>query len=119
MIAIRGATQIETDTVPSYLDAVGELCDAILRDNALDPADIISAIFTTTHDLSADFPARIARLHGWTAVPMIGAQEVPVPGSLPRCCRVLLHVDRPRGTAPKHVYLRGAHVLRPDFVRPQ
>jgi chorismate mutase len=117
MIAIRAATQIGEDTVPAYLDAVGELIDAIMHENKLDPSEIVSAIFTTTHDLSADFPARIARLRGWTEVPMIGAQEVPVPGSLARCCRVLLHVDRPRTVTPKHVYLRAAQILRPDFVR--
>jgi chorismate mutase len=39
-----------------------------------------------------------------------------VPGSLPMCLRILLHVNTDK-TADQivHVYLRGARVLRPDF----
>ncbi len=56
---------------------------------------------------------RAARVAGWNAVPMICSREIPVPGSMPRVIRVLLHVDSdgPR----RHVYLRGAQALRPDL----
>jgi chorismate mutase len=113
MRGLRGATQIEANTVEAMEDAVVEMCKEIERRNAIGPPDIVWAIFTVTHDIDADFPARAARVAGWGAVPMICSREIPVPGSLPRCVRVLLHVD---GEGPRnHVYLRGAQVLRPDL----
>lgn len=120
MIAIRGAIQIDEDTAESIGRAVESLCAEITRANTLDPEEIISAIFTLTPDLHAAFPALSARKQGWGDVPMICARELDVPGSLPRVCRVLLHVNRTasrtaRGT---HVYLGGARALRPDLARP-
>ena len=117
MRGIRGATQVTENTVEAIEDAVVELCREIGRRNQLEPADIVWAIFTVTHDLDADFPARAARVSGWNAVPMICSQEIPVPGSMPRVVRVLLHVD---SEGPRdHVYLRGAQALRPDLhVKP-
>jgi chorismate mutase len=117
MRGLRGATQIAANTVPAIEEAVVELCREIEARNEIGPADIVWAIFTVTHDLDADFPARAARVAGWNAVPMICSQEIPVAGSMPRVVRVLLHVDSdgPRN----HVYLRGAQALRPDLhVRP-
>jgi chorismate mutase len=117
MRGLRGATQISANTVPAMEEAVVELCREIEARNDIRAADIVWAIFTVTHDIDADFPARCARLAGWGEVPMICSREIPVPGSMPRVIRVLLHVDRdgPRN----HVYLRGAQGLRPDLhVRP-
>ena len=94
-------------------EAVVELCQELTRRTDLDPEEITWAIFTVTHDLDADFPARGARVQGWHQVPMICSQEIPVPGSMPRVIRVLLH-SVARGT-PHHVYLRGAQALRPDL----
>ncbi|WP_242394085.1 chorismate mutase [Anaeromyxobacter oryzisoli] len=115
MRGLRGATQVAANTVEAIEEAVVELCAEITRRNELHPSQIVWAIFTVTHDLDADFPARAARLQGWNEVPMIDSQEIPVPGSLPRVIRVLLHVDSdgPRN----HVYLRGAQALRPDLHR--
>jgi chorismate mutase len=119
MRGIRGATQIEANTVEAMEEAVAELCAALVERNGIRPEDIGWAIFTVTHDLDADFPARAARVrNGWHMVPMICSREIPVPGSLPRVIRVLLHVealDRP----VRHVYLRGARALRPDLVEPE
>jgi chorismate mutase len=113
MRGIRGATQVAENTVAAIEDAVVELCQELGRRNQLAPAEIVWAIFTVTHDLDADFPARAARLQGWNDVPMICSQEIPVPGSMPRVIRVLLHVD---SSGPRsHVYLRGAEALRPDL----
>ena len=117
MRGIRGATQVSANTVPAIEEAVVELCQEIEKRNEIRPADIVWAIFTVTHDLDADFPARAARVAGWSEVPMICSREIPVPGSMPLCIRVLLHVDSdgPRN----HVYLRGAQALRPDLhVKP-
>jgi chorismate mutase len=119
MRGIRGATQIEANTVEAMDQAVAELCQALVDRNGLRPEEIGWAIFTVTHDLDADFPARAARTRcGWHMVPMICSREIPVPGSLPRAIRVLLHVetlDRP----VRHVYLRGARALRPDLAEPE
>jgi chorismate mutase len=117
MRGLRGATQISANTVQAMEDAVVELVRELETRNGIAPADITWAIFTVTHDIDADFPARAARVAGWSQVPMICSQEIPVPGSMPRVVRVLLHVDSdgPRN----HVYLRGAQALRPDLhVKP-
>jgi chorismate mutase len=115
MLAIRGAIQVEKDSPAAISAAVAALCEGITRANGLGPGRIVSAIFTLTPDLSSAFPARAAREHGWGDVPMICAQEIPVPDSPPRICRVLLHV---KGSGrPRHVYLRGARgLLRPDLA---
>ncbi len=117
MRGLRGATQISANTIPAMEEAVVELCREIERRNDIAPKDIVWAIFTVTHDIDADFPARAARVAGWTDVPMICSREIPVPGAMPRVIRVLLHVD---GDGPRnHVYLRGAQALRPDLhVKP-
>lgn len=115
MLAIRGAIQVERDSPAAISAAVATLCEAISRANRLSPGRIISAIFTLTPDLSSHFPARAAREHGWKNVPMLCAQEIPVPQAPPRICRVLVHV-RGRGSA-RHVYLGGAlDLLRPDLA---
>ncbi len=117
MRGIRGATQVAANTVPAIEEAVVELCQELERRNEIGPSEIVWAIFTVTRDLDADFPARAARAAGWTDVPMICSQEIPVPGSMPFVIRVLLHLDSegPRN----HVYLRGAQALRPDLhVKP-
>jgi chorismate mutase len=113
MRGIRGATQAAANTREAIEEAVVELCQELTARNRLTPDEITWAIFTVTHDLDADFPARGARVQGWHQVPMICSQEIPVPGSMPRVIRVLLHVET-RGT-PHHVYLRAARALRPDL----
>jgi chorismate mutase len=116
MRGIRGATQIEANTVKAMEDGVAELCRALSESNRIAQDEIVWAIFTVTHDLDADFPARAAReVGGWSKVPMICSREIPVPGSLPRTIRVLIHVDSGTPADARHVYLRGARVLRPDL----
>lgn len=96
--------------------AITEGTQVLLREiserNALVPEEVVSIFFTLTPDLNAEFPARAARASGWD-VPMLDMQEVPVPGALPRCIRVLLHVQR--SAKVRHAYLRGARSLRPDL----
>jgi len=113
MRAIRGAITVDQNSREALSAAVKELVESIVRENQLAPADIVSAIFTLTPDLDADFPARPAREAGWQDVPMICAQEIAVPGALARVCRLILHAKGRK--APKHVYLREAKVLRPDL----
>lgn len=115
--ALRGATTVEQDDPGSIERATRELLLAIMAANDLAPDALVSAIFTMTEDLRSDFPARTARDLGWTDVPFLCTVEIPVPGSLAKCIRVLLHVEtgRPR-SAMRHVYLHGARVLRPDLT---
>lgn len=97
-------------------DAIAEATQTLLKElarrNDLCPDEVVSAFFTLTPDLDADFPARAARAAGWD-VPMLDMQEIAVPGALSRCLRILLHVDRT--TPVRHAYLRGAAALRPDL----
>ena len=114
--ALRGATQVDRDDRAEIHAAVAELVTAVLTRNELEPADLISIVFTATPDLTADFPAYAARLVGITDVPLLCATEIDVPGAMPRVVRLLAHVetDRPR-EALRHVYLRGASALRTDL----
>jgi chorismate mutase len=112
---IRGATTVEENTAQAILTATRELLELIVESNDLKVEDVASAIFTTTPDLTAAFPARAAREMGWHDVALLDAQEIPVPGSLERCIRILIHWNTERSaTEIHHVYLRGAQILRPD-----
>ncbi|MFM7036672.1 MAG: chorismate mutase [Planctomycetaceae bacterium] len=114
---IRGATTVQQDTPDQIRAAARELMEEILRRNQIaDFDDVISAVFTTTADLNSAFPAEAARAMGMNFVPLLCAQEIPVPGSMPRCLRILLHVnsDRPPRDI-EHVYLHDAQKLRPDL----
>lgn len=116
--AVRGATTVDADDPEHIRAATRELLETMAARNEIRPRDVVSAIFTVTDDLISEFPARAARELGWTDVPLLCTREIPVPGALPRCIRVLLHVEtvRPRD-AVHHVYLAGARVLRPDLLR--
>ena len=115
---IRGATTIKADTKENVLSATHELLDAIQAANPdLKLDDIASAIFSTTEDVASAYPALAARQMGWDLVPMMCAREIPVPGSLPLCIRVLIHWNTNKEqSAINHIYLRDAVKLRPDLV---
>ncbi len=118
---IRGATTVIADQPDLILQATRELLEAILQENeGLRTEDVASAIFTVTDDLTSTFPAQGARQMGWGLVPMMCAREIPVPGSLPRVSRVLVHWNTqiPQSEI-RHVYLRDAVKLRPDLVAAQ
>lgn len=114
---IRGATSVERDEPARILDATEELLREIVRRNDIAPKDIASALFTVTPDLTAEFPAAAARRMGWTLVPMLNFTEIDVPAGLPRCIRVMVHVNTTRGQHEiTHVYLNAARALRPDLA---
>jgi chorismate mutase len=118
---IRGAITVSADQPDLILQATRELLEAILDENAgMTPEDVSSAIFTVTDDLTSTFPAQAAREMGWELVPMLCGREIPVPNSLPRVIRVLVHwnTELPQSEI-KHVYLREAVKLRPDLVAAQ
>lgn len=118
---IRGATTVDADVSDQILAATQELLRAILDRNGIKNFDdVVSAVFTTTPDLTSTFPAEAARALGMSYVPLLCAGEIAVPGAMPRCIRVLLHVETtrtPREIA--HVYLRDAKRLRPDVTSAQ
>jgi chorismate mutase len=115
--AIRGATTIPRDDRDALHQATAELLAAIAEANGITPGDVISTIFTATPDVTSDFPAVAARAAGWEKVPLLCTREMAVAGALPRCLRVLLHVESPgAGWRPRHIYLREAAGLRPDIV---
>jgi chorismate mutase len=118
---IRGAISVEEDTPAEVLAATRELLEAILSSNGLSEYDdIISAVFTTTPDLISAFPAEAARGLGMNHVPLLCASEIAVAGAMPRCIRVLLHVNSDRKPDEiVHVYLRDARKLRPDMQSAQ
>jgi chorismate mutase len=114
---IRGAITVERNHREDILAATTELLQALIQRNELQAEDIASAIFTVTDDLDAAFPALAARTLGWTEIALICTREIPVPGSLDKCIRVLLHVNTEHSAAElQHVYLRGAARLRPDLA---
>jgi chorismate mutase len=118
---IRGATNVPADTPAEVLSATTELLREIFRANEIDTFDeIVSAIFTTTSDLTSAFPAEAARALGMNQVPLLCTCEIPVPGSMGRCIRILLHLNTDKAQSEMvHVYLREAKRLRPDVSSAQ
>ncbi|MGH2949235.1 MAG: chorismate mutase [Solirubrobacteraceae bacterium] len=115
LIALRGATTVEANEAESILAATQDLMGQLLARNRLDADSIVSCVFTLTADLDAEFPAVAARRMGLSRVPLLCAREIPVPGSLPRVIRVLMHCYPPVGVDPQHVYLGEARRLRLDL----
>lgn len=112
---IRGATTCEANTREAILAATRELLEVLIERNGIHPDDIASAIFTTTTDLDAEFPAVAARALGWTDTALLCGHEMHVPGSLRSCIRVLIHWNTAlRADELVHVYINGAKNLRPD-----
>ena len=114
---VRGAITVEDNEARAILSATEELLQALIDANGLRQEDVASVIFTTTGDLDAVCPAVAARQLGWTRTALLCLQEMAVPGSLPRCIRVLVHWNTERAIDEiQHVYLREARCLRPDLV---
>ena len=110
---------MEDNESGAILSATEELLLAVLERNELEAADLVSCIFTLTDDLDAEFPAVAARRIGLDGVPLLCTREIPVPGSLPRVIRVLVHCYPSSGGEPRHVYLREATQLRRDLEAAQ
>jgi len=112
---VRGATTADANTPEEILKATRQLLALMIRQNGIREEDVASAIFTTTPDLDAEFPALAARQLGWFDVAMMCLHELDVPGSLRRCIRILLHwnTDKPPDQIV-HVYIKEAANLRPD-----
>lgn len=114
--ALRGAITVDADDPARIVAATVDLLRAMLERNDARPEDLISVVFTATTDLVSEFPAAAARTIGISDVPLLCAQEIPVPDAVPRCIRVLMHLYTERDYASlRHVYLGGARALRTDL----
>jgi chorismate mutase len=115
---VRGATTIDRNEREDILTATRQLLALMIRTNGIEARDVASAVFTTTQDVNAEFPALAARQLGWLDVPMLCSHEMAVPGSLPLCIRVMImwNTDK-RQQEIEHVYLREAKRLRPDLTK--
>jgi chorismate mutase len=112
---VRGATTVEGTNRELILTATAELLERMVRANGIEPEDVASAIFTTSPDLTAEYPALAARLMGWRDVALLCGHEMAVPGGLERCVRILLLWNTRRSASEvEHVYIHGAANLRPD-----
>lgn len=119
LFALRGANSVQSNTREAIVGATAALMEELLTRNKLVPEQLVSCIFTVTDDLDAEFPAVAARNIGLNAVPLICAREVPVPGSLPRVVRVLVHYYAADDHEPRHVYMGEARTLRADLESAQ
>lgn len=115
--AIRGATTLDSDTRGDVVARTQELVRQVMEANDLEPADVISMLFTASQDVTSEFPAVAVRALGFDDVPLLCALELAVEGSMPRCIRLMMHVEGERDRrAYTHVYLHDAAALRPDLV---
>jgi chorismate mutase len=115
--AARGAITVERDESRLVLDATARLLKEVLAANAIEPSEVASIFFTSTPDLRSAFPAEAAREVGLTQTALLCAQEIDVPGAVPKVVRILVHFNTDvAADAVKDVYLEGAKALRPDRV---
>ena len=115
LYALRGASSVDRNDPQAIIGATEWLLREIMRRNDLIPDDVVSCIFTLTDDLDAEFPAVAARNIGFDRVPLLCAREVPVPGSVPKVIRILMHYYAPDSHRQQHVYLGDARKLRSDI----
>jgi chorismate mutase len=119
LFALRGANSVERNEAGAILDGTDRLMRELMERNELTAEAIVSCIFTLTDDLNAEFPAVAARRLGLDHVPLLCAREVPVPGSMPRVIRALVHYYASEQHEPQHVYLGEARALRADLESAQ
>ena len=115
LFAVRGAVQAEANEAGAIVAATTELMRELLDRNELSPEALVSCLFTTTDDLDAEFPAVAARNIGLDAVPLLCCREIPVPGSMVRVIRVMVHCYATPDLDPAHVYLGATRALRSDL----
>ena len=110
---IRGAIVADANTGKAIYSATRELLTGLIEGNLLQERDVAAVYFTVTPDLNAGFPAAAARQLGWNHTALMCSTEIPVPGSLPRCIRVLILFNTEKEPHELvNVYLKGTEVLR-------
>ena len=115
--AIRGAITVKKNTQEAIKKSTVELLKTMLEENEIETSQISHAIFTMTKDLNAAYPAKFARTElDFSNVPMMCYQELDIENSLAMCLRIMLVVNcEKKQSEIKHVYLKGAEILRPDL----
>ncbi|MDR3591501.1 MAG: chorismate mutase [Negativicutes bacterium] len=114
---VRGATTVDENTSEQILTQVTELLAGMVSQNGIETEDVAAVIFSSTADLNAAFPAKAAREMGWADVPLFGTQEIEADDAVDRCIRVLVLWNTAKGQKEiKHVYMRGAAILRRDLA---
>ncbi|WP_208587920.1 chorismate mutase [Gracilibacillus suaedae] len=115
---IRGATTVKNNDANEMVQATKEMIEAMAKVNDIEPETIASVMISVTSDLNAAFPAKALRLmDGWKYVPVMCMPEINVPGSLPKCIRVMMTVNTSRAQKEiEHIYLNDAVKLRPDLL---
>ncbi|MDO5396559.1 MAG: chorismate mutase [bacterium] len=115
--AVRGATTVVNNDAEEILEATREMLSELEQRNGINKEDLIDIVFTVTPDLTKVFPARAARQLGYTDIPLLDMQSPDIEGALEMCIRTIVHLNTEKKNSDmKHVYLRGAKVLRPDIV---
>ena len=104
-----------SNDVEAILDATEKLLSELMSRNDLEPAAIVSCLFTATDDLNAEFPAVAARRLGLDSVPLLCTRELDVPGAMRSVIRVMVHYYAPADHTPAHTYLGEAQKLRSDL----
>ena len=117
--AVRGATRARSNNPETIVEATEELMRELIERNDLTPERMVSCIFTSTHDLNAEFPAVAARKLGLDTVPLLCAREIDVPEAMPSVIRALVHYYAPADHTPAHAYLGEAQELRFDLKAAQ
>ncbi len=117
--AVRGATKSRSNNPETIVEATEELMRELMARNDLSVDRMVSCIFTSTHDLNAEFPAVAARKLGLDTVPLLCAQEIDVPGAMPSVVRALVHYYAPADHTPAHAYIGEAQELRSDLKAAQ
>lgn len=114
---IRGAATVNENAESEILVHTERLMKEIELRNELDPEQIAHVIVTVTEDIDATFPARALRdIAGYQFVPVMCSREIPVPGSMPLCIRLMVTVETDlKQKDIQHVYLGKAASLRPDL----
>ena len=113
---VRGAITVDSNTDEAIWSATQILLRAMIDANGIDEGDVASVLFTTTPDLTAAYPAKAARMMGWSRVALMGFVEADVVDGLTMCVRVLIHWNTNKDIdSIRHVFMGGAEVLRPDL----
>ncbi|PSL41973.1 chorismate mutase [Planomicrobium soli] len=116
---VRGAITVTKDHPDEILQETKKLVLEMIKANNIDPEEVASVIISTTPDVSSAFPAKAVRtLENWTYVPVMCTHEMNVPGSLPLCIRVMMHVNTEQSQKDiQHIFMNEAVKLRPDLVK--
>jgi chorismate mutase len=116
---VRGAITVHENNEGEIVSATQRLAREVIKENGINPESVASVFISVTEDVTAGFPAKALRsIEGWSLVPVMCMQEIPVPGSLSKCIRIMFHVNTDaRQEDVKHIYLEGAKVLRPDLIK--